>query len=899
MLKNLIYNIIKALLVLNIIFSFAFAVDENVLKLQNPVYVNRANIEIYTHELPTSRFVSPIGLINATPNFPTGIALSKHHIFVISNGASKTHDISVYDRQTLNHIFTLKAYKNNVKATIGIPHQSFFDGIYYSNNSKKLYVAGGFSNNLLVLSFKDDRLVPIKSYKLHFYSFPKNQYPYYYQGKKKDLFYPDSVVVDKNDKYAYVSGLLSNAVAKINLSSGKITYANVGAFPFQVLLANSKNLIVSLWGDNKIAILNPSDLKLKKYIWVGYKTYPKNFRAGDHPTALCKINSNLVAVALTNVDKVAIVNIKSNKVNFINVSPFKGASFGSYPDGLACSKDKIFVANAGNNDVAVFSIKSKKQIGLIPTGWYPTSVYLDKNDLYIVSAKGLGSGPNVNHQWVGNMMNGLVQKVNLEDFYKNKDYYTYKSLQDNRFLKEDLENTAKIDKKVSTFLKKHIKYVVFILRENKTFDEDMGTYKRAGAWADPKLAFYTKRELPNLFHLADRFVLFANFMADGEVTAQAHQWTTGASDSDYIQRTWPMYYSNRGIPQNPGWLDYLGKRAEGYSGWGSVGYAPDDPFVIYYDLKSLNGVYSNPWISYPENLYLFNQMAKKHINFMDFGEFVSRNQEGDITPYLKKYIYYKYPGWDRMILDTFRVKIAIKELKQLEREDKFPRFIYIWLPDDHTAGLNPCYYTPQYYVANNDYATGKFIDFLSHTPYYKHMLIIITEDDAQSGADHIDAHRTIALAISPWVKRGYIDTNRYSQVDIVKTIELTFGLKPMSQWDQTATGFWDIWTSKPNFKPINARPIKVPMAILPGDCPTELRLRQKLGLKGEYLYRYKPSKSNLFTPTSLLKVSGQEQLKQIYIALKGEKAYEKLLDYIRYLAKENRAPISAFISDDD
>ncbi len=867
--------------------------------LNEPVYVNQFNIYNYTHQIPTSRYVSPVGLINGTPNFPSAVKKSGKFLFVLSNGATAAHTISLYDADSLKHVYTLKAYKDY--SDKGIPNQSFYNGLFVGPSTKHIYVTGGYSDNLLVFSLNDDKLSLVKSYNLKFYPFPKTQYPYYYQGTILNghrLFYPDYVITDKEEKNAYVLGLLSNAIAKINLKTGKIKYQNVGSYPYQALLVGNK-IIVSLWGDNKIAILNKNDLKLEKYIWVGYKTSPKNYKAGIHPTAMCKLNDDKIAIALTNIDKIALVNIKKDSVGYLDDAPFEGAKYGSYPDALACKNYKIFVANAGNNDIAVYDLKAKKFLGYIPTGWYPTSIYLGKNNLYIVSAKGLGSGPNVNGQWVGNMMHGLIQKVSLENFYKNHDYYTYIALRDDRFLLQQRQKIHNINKQLSSFLHKHIKYVVFILRENKTFDEDFGAYKKAGAWADPHLAFYTKKELPNLFNLADHYTLFANFYADGEVTAQGHQWTTGASDSDFVQKAWSMYYSHRGLVENPGWSDYIGQKRYDGGGWGSVGSGPDNPFVIYHDLKSLNGLYSNPWISYPGNLYLFNKLLKHHISFVDFGEFVSRNQEGDISDKMKKYLAYPYPGWDRMILDTYRAKKAINYLKKLQKEDKFPRFIYIWLPDDHTAGLNPCYYTPKYYVANNDHATGKFIDYLSHTPYYKHMLIMITEDDAQSGVDHIDAHRTLALAISPWVKRGYIDTKKYSQVDIVKTIELAFGLGPMSQWDQTAYGFYDIWTNKPNFKPIKVKPMEVKMSINPGSCSDDLKLRQKLGLKGEYLYQYKPKTSDLFTPTSLLKVSSKEQLKQIYIANKGILAYKKLMEYIKTLAKEKHAPISAFIGKDD
>jgi hypothetical protein len=240
-----------------------------------------------------------------------------------------------------------------------------------------------------------------------------------------------------------------------------------------------------------------------------------------------------------------------------------------------------------------------------------------------------------------------------------------------------------------------------------------------------------------------------------------------------------------------------------------------------------------------------------------------------------------------------------------------PKFSYIWLPDDHTAGLHPCYYTPQYYVANNDYATAKIVEYLSHTPYWKHMAIFINEDDAQSGADHIDAHRTFAVVLSPWVKSGYISTKHYSQINIIKTIEKILGIPPMSIFDQTTPVISGIWTDKPNFSPIKAIKPNVKVAFNPGYCNNYTLLRREAGATGHYINKkwlekhikkdskdssYIPSSKNLYTPTSLLKVSGFEQFKQSAIATKGYSGYKKMLGYIKTLAKEQNKSIWAFIS---
>jgi hypothetical protein len=499
-------------------------------------------------------------------------------------------------------------------------------------------------------------------------------------------------------------------------------------------------------------------------------------------------------------------------------------------------------------------------------------------------------------------MDGAVQKVNLNYAFKHIKSLTRRSLRDNGFLHSQRTALKVRNNKIAKFLRKHIKHVVFILRENKTFDEDFGDYGRAGKWADPHLDLYNKKELPNAYKLADNYALFVNFMADGEVTAQGHEWTTGASDSDFVQRTWPEYYSGRGLVGNPGWTQDL--RRDHFNG--RYKYMP-----IYDSLKALKH-WSNPWMAYPQNLYIFNDMLAHNVSFEDFGEFVSRNKMGYISNAMKKHIDLKSYGWDRFILDTARVKVFLNFAKKRIKEGKFPQFVYIWLPDDHTAGQKPCYYTPDYYVANNDYATGEIINYLSRSPVWKNTLVFITEDDAQSGADHINAHRTFALMIGPYVKKGAIITRRYSQINILRTIEAIFKLPPMSQWDANALVIRSGFTDKPDMTPYNVMPMKVKPALNLGICRNGVdKIRRKIGKKGEWEMPLKSGhktsngvknagisipKDEQYTPVSLFKVPGPEQFKQEWIASKGVKSYKKVMRYIKDMSKKRHSPIGSILA---
>ncbi len=879
-----------------------------------PVAVNAANRATYTHVLPTGRVTSPVGTINGTPNFATAAAVSGHVLFVLANGATRAQTITSYDIHTLTPIDQMAAYRGAHKSvvagddtTLAIGHQDLFQGLVTAPDGL-VYAAGGATNDVLVLRQDRGRLTLVRRYPLNWQPFPRTQYPYHYQGHHVGgarLFYPDAVILGPHGHHLFAAGLLANSLARINLTTGRVRYLNIGAYPYALALADhGRRLAVSLWGANAVALVDPRRFMRLGQVAVGPPASAEDAAAGLHPTAMvAQRQGSGLFVTLSNVDRVAQIDTASGKVvRWIDDSPYPGAPPGSYPDALAIARGRLFVANAGNNDIAVFDPRSGHREGLIPTGWYPTALASSAHALYVVSAKGLGSGPNIRHQWVGRMMDGLVQKIPFATLSTRLSQWTRLSLRHDGFTARERAARARRDRATASFLHHHIHYVVFILRENKTFDEDLGKYRAAGHYADPRLDLYGPRELPNLYALAHRYTLFAQFLADGEVTAQGHQWTTAASDSDFVQRTWPEYYSRRGLVANPGWTQSL--VPGGASGTGGFPLGVDNPYAIYENLSAL-GKWSNPWISYPGRLFLFNDLLAHHVSFEDFGEFVSRARGGAISPAMKAHLATSFPGWDRMLLDTTRVRLAIHWLKTHPGAG-FPHFIYIWLPDDHTAGRKACYYSPDYYVANNDLATARFIHYLSTTPEWRHMAVFLTEDDAQSGADHINAHRTFALAIGPWVRRGLLDTNPYSQVNILKTTEAILGLPPLSQWDENAGVLSGIWSRHPDYAPTRVHPAQIPLTFNAGTCTHYTLLRREAGAAGHVLspdwykahidsHGAKASPvRHAFAPTTLLKIPGPVQMRQEWIASRGQAAYAAMQRYLARYARQHGAPLAAY-----
>lgn len=875
-----------------------------------------SDLPAITHEIASGRRISPIGTLAGTPNFAAAVALSGARAYVLSSGATRAQSVTAYRAADLQRLGAVEGYRQTVPGeaaaagVLRIARQDFFQGLATGPDGR-VYAAGGASDVLLALRPTATGLAELQRYRLAFHPFPADQYPYRYQGSRGSAyhFYPDGVALDHTGRHAYVTGLLSNAVARIDLATGATQYANAGPYPFAPVLADhGRRLVVSDWGGCGVRVFDAASLKPLGRVCLGPRTGPDNADPGIHPTALAVVPDTAdVVFAAANLDAAVEVDTRSLKVvRRFDDAPYPGAPPGSYPDAVAVHGGRLYVANAGNNDVAVFDLASGRRLGLIPTAWYPTALAAGPDALYIAAAKGLGSGPNLKHQWVGNMMHGAVQRIAYARLDAELPRLTATALADNGFAPAERAALERANRKTTAWLRRHIRTVVFILRENKTFDEELGRYRPAGRWADPKLALYGPRQLPNLYAWADRYALFDNFYADGEVTAQGHQWVTGASDSDFVQRTWPQYYSGRGLVPNPGWTQSL-VPAKLADGTGGIPGGEADPYAIYTNLSKL-GKWSNPWIAYPERLYLFNSLLAHHVDFEDFGEFVSRNEAGVIAPAMRAHLAVDFPGWDRMILDTQRARVAVDWMRGHARD--LPRFMYLWLPDDHTAGSSPCYYTPDYYVADNDQATARIVHYLSTTPQWKHMLVIVTEDDAQSGADHIDAHRTFAVALGPWVRHVQV-TRRYSQVNLVRTIEAVLDLPPMSQWDANAAVIDGIWRAHPDDAPVPVQPLRTPVAYNAGSCPDGKLLRRIAGASGQtvtaaWLRAHlretgtpPPQADDSYTPTSLLKVPGPEQMRQEWAATYGQAGYRRVMAYLRQLAHQQHAPLSHFLANED
>ncbi|MFQ5771997.1 MAG: bifunctional YncE family protein/alkaline phosphatase family protein, partial [bacterium] len=534
-------------------------------------------------------------------------------------------------------------------------------------------------------------------------------------------------------------------------------------------------------------------------------------------------NDNLSAIDIKKDTVVHTINLRLTE----RVKNFRGI----IPFGLAISPDekRLYVAESGINAVGVIDVATMKVIGHIPVGWFPAKLAVtpDGKKLIVSNAKGFGSGPNggVNFNigpegsYIGSLMKGTVTVLDIpSDTVLEK---TTQQVISNNFTIEKA-SSKKFDWRKSNPVPLYpgqkaspIKHIVFISKENRTYDEVLGQLKKGEG--DSSLARYgtgatfmnrAKTEqvenatvMANHLQLAYRFAISDNFYVDSDVSADGHRWLVNTYPNEWVETATPASYGgNRNFnPQSK---------------------APGSPAMT----NAAGAIYPE---DYNEAGSLWEHLSRNHIDFFNFGfgimfEPASYHRSYKYTGIRHLYNFplpapmfdktsKSYPTFNMAIPDQFRVDMFMKEFneKWVGTGKTLPQVLTVILPNDHGAGDRPDAGYPfrESYMADNDLALGRIVEFLSHTEYWKNMAIIVTEDDAQNGVDHIDAHRSILMLISPYAKKDYVSHVHYSFGSIFKTFWNILGLPYLNQYDAGATDMADMFTNEPDFTPYNARAV--------------------------------------------------------------------------------------------
>jgi YVTN family beta-propeller protein len=508
---------------------------------------------------------------------------------------------------------------------------------------------------------------------------------------------------------------------------------------------------------------------------------------GLHPTAMAwDTKRSRLYVANNNSDTVSVVNTQTNQVvSTIAIQPFPRAVAGVAPMGVAVSPDgrKLYVACGGINAIVVVDTASGKLTGSIPTAWYPNGLAIseDGKRLAVSALLGVGSGwRDEPRQRYVHAYRGSVHVIETPDDAQLANYTT--AVLENNHMTAKAEPAAQPAKTpvpipVRSGDPSTIEHVVYIIKENRTYDQVFGAMPKGNG--DPSLVMFGEDVTPNHQRLADQFVLLDNFYATGGNSGDGHQWVTQANEVAYT--LWPGYVG-RSYP-------FDGSDPIAYSRSGFI-----------WDLATARNksvrVYGEYAPRAPEPASAREPMLKRWEKGEDF---TSEFKASSPIPGLDKVLVRNFPTYTNSIPDVVRAQIFLADLKKWNEAGSMPNLTIIQLPCDHTFGTRPDVSTPKAMVADNDLALGQIVEALSASKFWPKMAIFVVEDDAQNGVDHVDGHRTVALAISPYIRRGHVDSTFYSHQSMLKTIELILGLPTMSLFDLIAHDMRNSFTAQPDF----------------------------------------------------------------------------------------------------
>jgi len=574
----------------------------------------------------------------------------------------------------------------------------------------------------------------------------------------------------------------------------KISDDSDAPFPYTCLPdPRRKCVYVSLWAKSAILVLDAKS-GAERARWA----------VGQHPNELALSADGRLFVAEANFNTVSVLDVENGRVlETLSTASSPDSPPGSTPNSLALSADGklLFVANANNNNIAVFDVAAPRHassLGFIPVGWFPTSVRITRDGRTLVVANGKGiisaanpagtfpgdQRPRNLQEYIGALFKGTISLIDLpapEQRSTRFGEWTQQALANTPVASNVRPARARPEGSpipAAPGDASPIKHVIYIVKENRTYDQVFGDIAEGNG--DAHLCLFPERITPNQHALAREFVLLDNFYADGEVSADGHEWSMGAYASDFVEKTWPMNYGHNGRHK----FDYPGEGA----------------FAI----------------ATPARGYLWDQAAKAGVTYRSYGEFIHHGSTAAApavanSPGLENHIDPLYRGFDLDYPDVKRAERFIAELKRYETEGELPQLQIVRLPNDHTSGTVAGKLTPTALVADNDLALGQLVEAVSHSKFWPTTAIFVLEDDAQNGPDHVDAHRIPTLVISPYTKRRALDSTLYSTTSMLRTIELILGLEPMSQFDAAAAPMFAAFTATPDVEPYAARPALVPL----------------------------------------------------------------------------------------
>lgn len=716
-------------------------------------------------QLPTQWSLRPAGKHVQLGDFPVNIAVHPTlPIAVVLHAGYAEHEIVTVDLKTERVLSRVPV----TQAFYGLALSPKGDEVFASGGEREVVYRLRLDGKGLLYDLREIAIVP-----------------------PKEKFVVTGVALSRDGKTLFAAGGWGGKIAMVGLdppAAPAMIELERESYPYGLYpSADGQRLFVSQWLKESVVEI---DLKTKKVV--------NKVETPRHPCEMiASADESFLYVACANSNSVVVVDLKEGKkIEQLSAALYPEAMVGSTPNSLALSPDgrALLVANADNNNVAVFDVSTRgksKSLGYIPAGWYPTSVRFaaEGSRILIANGKGLGSKPNrlgpapgkespaTIREYIGKLFPGTLTVMTpptpAEMARFTKDAFACSPLKpENGVRNADRPADSPIPAKVGD--PSPIKYCIYIVKENRTYDQVLGDLPQGNG--EPVLCLFPEKVTPNHHAIASEFVTLDNFYVESEVSADGHEWSMAAYASDFVEKTWPLVY--RG---GEGKLSYPSEGA--IQGVGSAGG------------------------------YIWDRCAEANVSFRTYGEFTVnppnpkdpvkarlKSLEGRFDPNFRSY--------DLDYSDIDRANRFISELKRFEAEGEMPRMQIMRLPNDHTHGTAVGKLTPTAMVAENDVAFGMVIEAISKSKFWKETAVFVVEDDAQNGSDHVDAHRTIAFCVSPYTKRKSVDSNLYSTASMLRTMELILGLKPMTQFDAAALPMYGSFQAEPDLTPYVARPAR-------------------------------------------------------------------------------------------
>ena len=610
------------------------------------------------------------------------------------------------------------------------------------------------------------------------------------------------VELSPDGHYLYAGNLYGDEIEVLDVREGKYLGSwKTGRRPYRIMIAPSGHeLLVTAWGDAAIYVHGIKDGQVSTKI-----------RMGAHPTDMLWINqpppadegqqstsfTGRVFVTASNTNKTYVFGVTSdgqlNDLEILNVATTPMHPLGMTPSALATDEKgtKLFVVCSDANAVAQVDISSARSRveGFIPTGWYPTAITtLKGGELAILNGKGLGSHPNPGGpnpmksaaqlhaqggapvEYVGHIQKGTAQFMPMPDDEKLAAFT--QTVIENSPYKDELLDGPIIDQQTAYFAKSDghlspIQHVIYIIKENRTYDQVLGDMSQGNG--DKSLNLFGEDITPNLHQLARDFILYDNFYENADVSADGHNWSSAAIAPDYTTKIWPSEYGHRSKLYN-------------FEG-GEPANTPPAGYI--WDNALQAGVTVRDYGQWTTNIPLKQVTGTKQIAAVK-------------DPALVPFVDMNYRGFDLEYPDVDRAKEFIREWKEFDGAGKVPQMNIVRMGNDHTQGAAAGKFTPLSYNADNDYAVGILVDAVSHSNAWASTAIFIIEDDAQNGPDHVESHRAPVWVISPFTRRAMVDSTMYNQTSILRTMELIFGMRPMTHFDAGARPMFGSFTQSPD-----------------------------------------------------------------------------------------------------